>query len=634
MIDYFWVIPLPLLITLIITLLIGKKAGGKVAIFGVIGALSSFLLSLAVLPQVIAGTTRDLVFTWFLDIKLGFILDPLTAVLLIVVSLLVTLITLYAYGYMQDEEGKVRFFAFVQIFAFAMLSVVLADNLLQAFISWEIMGLCSYLLIGFWFQKPSAASAAKKAFLTTRVGDVLMLIGILILYTNLHSFNYHEIFAAVGEGQISTYWLTLATLFIFGGVVGKSAQFPLHVWLPDAMEGPTPVSALIHAATMVKAGIYLVARLYPIYVLTPITLQTMAVIGTITALGAALMALVAKDFKQILAFSTLSQLGFMVVALGTLGYVAAILHLVNHAFFKALLFLGAGSAIHGTGTNNVWKMGGLFKYQKITAITMLLGTLSISGIPPFSGFWSKDEILISTFHNGHPLVFISLVTASFLTAFYMFRLYHLVFTGKKRTDYHAHEPHWSMLAPLVILGVLAVVSGFAGKPITLFLTGTELSHDGMLVMILSIIIAVLGVLASTMVYHRHKVSPQKIAAKLPTINKILANRYYIDDLYNGFCRIVIVGIAKIADFVDRNIIDGIIHLIRWVTLLAAKVAQLFDQYIVDGVINAIAFAAMLVGTVSRRFSTGHIQHYLLITILGLTSILFLIVGGIICITII
>lgn len=654
MLDYFWAVPLPLIITLFITLLVGKKMGERVAIIGVIGVLSSFILALSMLPQVINGAIKELQFTWFLDIKLGFILDSLTILLLLVVSFLATLILIYAYGYMRDEEGQVRFFAFVQLFSFSMLSVIIADNLLQAFIFWEIMGACSYFLIGFWFQKPSAASAAKKAFLTTRVGDALMLIGILILYTNLHTLNYQEIFAAVGQGQISNYWLSLATLFIFGGVVGKSAQFPLHVWLPDAMEGPTPVSALIHAATMVKAGIYLVARLYPLYQLTPLTLEVMAIIGAITALGAAFMAVVAKDFKQILAFSTLSQLGFMVVALGTLGYVAAILHLVNHAFFKALLFLGAGSAIHGAGTNNVWKIGGLFKYQKVTAITMLLGTLSISGIPPFSGFWSKDEILISAFHHGHPLVFLFLVTASFLTAFYMFRLYYLVFTGEKRSNYEGHESHWSMLTPLVVLAGLAVFSGLFGKSIGVFLTGEHISHDGNFVMILSIIVAASGVLVSTLVYYKKLISPHIVAARFKTIYRILENRYYIDDLYNTFCSVVVVGFAKklvvfeskfidgivhlvrdvaiqfstIIQFIDDFVIEGIINLLRKLTMRISNISGIFDKQVIDGLIKSLCSVISLSGDMLRKLSTGSIQQYLLVVVLGLTSILFLIWGGI------
>ena len=395
MLDYFWIIPMPVLVTLILTFIFGEKLGLKCAWLGMAGTITSFILALCTLPSIIAGETRVLSFNWFDDINLGFMVDPLTIILLLVVSFLATLILLYAHGYMHGESGLRRFFCEMQLFTFSMLGVVITDNLIQAFIFWELMGLCSYLLIGFWFHKPSAAAAAKKAFLTTKVGDVFMLIGILIFFTQVGSTAYRDIFAAVEAGQVSQFWITAATLGIFGGVIGKSAQFPLHVWLPDAMEGPTPVSALIHAATMVKAGIYLIARLFPVFALAPATTNFMLVIGSITALGTALMAVVNQDFKRILAFSTLSQLGFMVVALGSLNYVAAVLHLVNHAFFKALLFMGAGSAIHGTGTNNIYEMGGVFKYQKVTALTILMATISISGIPPFSGFWSKDEILVA-----------------------------------------------------------------------------------------------------------------------------------------------------------------------------------------------------------------------------------------------
>jgi len=628
MLEYFWIIPMPLLITLIITFIIGNRLGAKMAWLGVIGAFSSLILALSFLPQVFNGVSREIEFTWFLDIKLGFILDPLTIILLIVVSILVTLITLYAYGYMHEEEGQLRFYCFLQLFSFSMLGLVISNNLLQAFIFWELMGLCSYALIGFWFFKPSAAAAGKKAFLTTRVGDVIMLVGILIIYTQLGTFRYTEIFDAVAQGQLSQGWITLATLCIFGGVVGKSAQFPLHVWLPDAMEGPTPVSALIHAATMVKAGVFMVARLYPLFKLAPVTLETMAVIGAITVLGAALMAIVAQEFKQILAFSTLSQLGYMVVALGALGSVASVLHLVNHAFFKALLFLGAGSAIHGVGTNNVWQMGGLYKYQKITALTILMATLSISGVPPFSGFWSKDEILMAAYHNANPIIFWVLAVTSLITAFYMFRLYYLVFTGKPRSDYHAHEPVWSMLVPLVILSVFAVFSGFAKNPISMLLTGEHIEHGSPIVMYISIAMVAGGILLSTLIYYWNVVSPHKIAEKLRPLYTLLFRRYYIDDLYNAFCRVVVVGCARIADFFDRKIIDGIIHIFRDLTLLSSGGSKAVDTNIVDGAINGLCAVVVSSGSQMRKLSTGRIQQYLLVAILGITSILLVILGGI------
>jgi len=628
MLEYFWIIPLAVLATSVITLIIGKHMGEKVAWLGVLGTATSLLLSLAVLPEVIQGAVKEIRFTWFLNIESGFVLDQLSALMLVVVSLLCTLIILYASAYMHGEKGQLRFFYFLQIFSFSMLGLVISDNLLQAFVFWELMGLCSYLLIGFWFAKPSAAAAAKKAFLTTRIGDVLMLIGILILYTRLDTFSYREIFQAVNSGLMAEPWLTMATLFIFGGVVGKSAQFPLHVWLPDAMEGPTPVSALIHAAAMVKAGIFLVARLYPIYQLVPLTLETMAVIGAVTAFGAALMAIVAKEFKQILAFSTLSQLGYMVVALGSLGYVAGLFHLVNHAFFKALLFLGAGSAIHGVGTNNVWEMGGLFKYQKITGFTMLLATLSIAGIPPFSGFWSKDEVLAAVHHHASPWIFWTLVITSFLTAFYMFRMYFLVFTGKPRSDYHAHESPWPMLAALVVLGFFAVFSGFAGNALSIFLTGKEIAHEGSFVVILSIIMASAGVLLSAMVYYWNKISPQKVAESLKPIYTMLGRRYYIDDLYNAFCRVVVVSLARFSDWTDRKVIDGVLHVSRDLVLLLSGVSRTLDLNVVDGAVNGVAAAADGLGSRARKLNTGRIQDYLVVVVLGLASLILLVMGGI------
>ena len=626
MIDYFWLIPLPVLLTLILTLLFGNKLGLKSAYLGMLGTAAAFAMSLAALPAVLAGPVKTRTFTWFLDFKMGFILDPLTITLLLLVSFLATLILLYANGYMHGEKGLLRFFAEMQLFIFSMLGVVIADNLLQAFIFWEIMGLCSYLLIGFWFAKPSAAAAAKKAFLTTRVGDVFMLLGILILYTQTGSLHYHEMFAMAAH--MSPFWLTLATLGIFGGVIGKSAQFPLHVWLPDAMEGPTPVSALIHAATMVKAGIYLVARLLPLFELALFTQHFMITIGLITALGTALMALTATDFKRILAFSTLSQLGFMVVALGTLNIAGAILHLINHAFFKALLFLGAGAVIHVAGTNNIWEMGGVWKKDKVTAITMLVATVSIAGIPPLSGFWSKDEILLGAAH-ANPLYCAVLLMASFLTAFYMFRLYYVVFAGKPRAEKHGHAAPQNMLIPLMILSFFAAFSGFFGKSIAYFITGEHMGHGDSTVMILSILIASCGVLLSTCVYYWQFISAGKIAASCRGICNLLVHRYYIDAAYEWFCNQIVVGLAKVADLFDRNGIDGVIHILRDITLVFSRIAKWVDINIVDGAIRGMCFGFVFGGDRIRRVSTGQIQQYLLLIVAAVTVLVALVWGGLI-----
>lgn len=626
MLNNFWLIPMPVLATLILTLFLGGKLQRNSAFLGMVGTISSLALALSCLPDIIAGEVAYITFPWFAGLELGFILDPLTMILLLLVSFLATLILLYAYGYMEGESGQLRFFAEVQLFVFSMLSVVLADNLLQAFIFWEVMGLCSYLLIGFWFFKPSAAAAAKKAFLTTRVGDVFMLIGIVILFNMFGTVAYADMFALASAGAYDATMLTVATMCLFGGVIGKSAQFPLHVWLPDAMEGPTPVSALIHAATMVKAGIYLIARLFPLFVLTPTTNEFMIIIGSLTALATALMALVNCDFKRILAFSTLSQLGFMVVALGCGSYVAAVLHLVNHAFFKALLFMGAGSAIHGTHTNNIYEMGGLLKHQKITGLTMLCATVSIAGIPPFSGFWSKDEILAAAEHHS-TFAFYVLALTSLLTAFYMFRLFYVVFTGKKRTDYHEHESNWGMVTPLVILAFFALGSGALSEPIQKFLTGEVIHHETHFVMYVSICVVAVGVIASTLMYFTGTFKAETVANATKPIHKLLLNRYYIDGAYEAFCKYVIVGTAKAANFFDKYVIDGIVNFFAWCVVKIATFCRWFDYNVVDGAIRGFCATVSFIGSTIRNSTNGNIQTYLTVVTGGFLILIIVAIGG-------
>lgn len=615
MLEYFWLIPLPPLVGLLLTCALGKKLGLKCAWLGMAGTVLAFVLAAACAPAVFSGQQAALSLPWFDDLSIGFLLDKLSLLLLLLVSFLATLILLYAYGYMEHEQGLLRFFAEVQLFVFSMLSVVLADNLLQAFIFWEIMGLCSYLLIGFWFHKPSAAAAAKKAFLVTRIGDVVMLIGILLLFDLFGTVAYGPMLEAVLAGNYDTFWLTVATLCIFGGVIGKSAQFPLHVWLPDAMEGPTPVSALIHAATMVKAGIYLCTRLFPLFAVTPATCRFMLIIGTITALGTALMALVNRDFKRILAFSTLSQLGFMVVALGTLNYVAAVLHLINHAFFKALLFMGAGSAIHGTGTNDIYQMGGLLKYQKVTGLSILCATVSIAGVPPFSGFWSKDEILLSAYHTSQ-LVFWLLALTSMLTAFYMFRLFFVVFCGPKRGDYHGHESSLPMILPLAILAVPALASGALTQPITKLFLGHAHVADTHFPMLVSVVAVVLGISLSAVFYFKPLLSADKLAAGLSPLHKLLLNRYYIDRLYEKIAAAFACGFATLADLFDHYVIDGLVNLVGWLNLRLADFARWFDYHVVDGLIRGFCFCVGGFGGWLKSGNDGSTQGYLAWVLVG------------------
>ena len=407
---------------------------------------------------------------WFsagdLVVNLGVRVDGLTAVMLVVVTTVAFLVQVYSTGYMQGDHGYGRYFAHMCLFTFSMLGLVLADNLFQMFIFWELVGLCSYLLIGFWFHKPSAAAAAKKAFIVTRIGDLGLLAALLLVWTRAGTFDVTAIQEWATSGEPEGYIVTLFALGLFAGAAGKSAQFPLHVWLPDAMEGPTPVSALIHAATMVAAGVYLVARFFPVFEASHDAAQFVAWIGAVTALVAATIALVQTDFKRVLAYSTVSQLGYMMLALGTFGYVAAIFHLFTHAFFKALLFLGSGSVNHATNTFDMRQMGGLKKHMPVTYWTFIIGSLSLAGIFPLAGFWSKDEILLDAWRHDRALWVIGLSVA-FLTAFYMFRAIFLTFHGEYKggqpVDHHdedshfhgdqahPHESPWVMNGPLIAL---------------------------------------------------------------------------------------------------------------------------------------------------------------------------------------
>ncbi|MCK5548336.1 MAG: NADH-quinone oxidoreductase subunit L, partial [Thermoplasmata archaeon] len=500
MLEYVWLVPILPLVSFLVVLLFGRKLWQGGALVIVVSIAISFVLSLTAMVDFFTNIHEPfeliLGFSWLgpaaESIKFGILVDNLTLLMLTLVSFLCLIITIYSIGYMAKEEGKRRYYAEISLFTAGMLGTVSANNYLQLLIFWEVMGLCSYLLIGFWYKKPSAASAAKKAFLVTRIGDVLLLVGIIMVYTQLGTFNFMEI--AANTGGIDPRFVMLIPLLIFGGAVGKSAQFPLHVWLPDAMEGPTTVSALIHAATMVNAGVFLTARAFPLLVESPEALLVVAAIGGFTAIFAATMALTAYDIKKVLAYSTISQLGYMILALGaggfifihwqsTAGYSAALFHLTNHAFFKALLFLGAGSVIHAVHTNDMRLMGGLSSKMKITSATMLIASISIAGIPPLSGFWSKDEILANVFQAGEvnsifTVLWIMGIVTAFLTAFYMFRLWFMTFGGRKRKSKfaltsgtkegpssaedatsHAHESPYVMTIPLIILAFFAFASG-------------------------------------------------------------------------------------------------------------------------------------------------------------------------------
>lgn len=640
MLEYAWLIPVfPFIAFVLIGLLprrtLGWEDGGG---YAVAGAGAAFVLSMLVIWDVLNGstlTTGAPRITWLViggyEVEFGIWVDQLTALMLLVVSVVGTLVVIYSGGYMHEEGvGRRRYYAEIMLFISVMYGLVLADNYIEMFIFWELVGLCSYLLIGFWYERPSAASAAKRAFIVTRVGDIMFMAGIIILFKYVGTLDFGVLFAEGGVHAVPSGMLTLSTALIFGGAIGKSAQFPLHEWLPDAMEGPTTVSALIHAATMVKAGVYLTARTYPLLVQTPESLLFVAVIGGVTAVIAASCALAANDIKRVLAYSTVSQLGYMILGLGAGGYLvihasspdgytAATFHLMNHAFFKALLFLCAGSVIHAVGTNDMRLMGGLGKKMRITSTTMLVGALAIAGIPPLSGFWSKDEVLAAVWHAGEfnaaffVLWTLGVVTA-FMTAFYMFRMWFMTFAGEPRSDYHAHESPRIMTVPLVILSVLAVTSGFAlfiGDGFKLFMEGSiealgHYPHEGILdiavgiladpLTYLSLVLAVLGIALAYKVYYApgfdRSVFAKGIRGKL---QRALENRWYISKFYDDFALEVVYAFALMAD--------------------------LFDRYVIDGIVNGFAYLGANTGAVIRKIQSGDVRRYASLIVVGVVLLL-------------
>ncbi len=632
MIEFAWLILVIPLIALIAALFLGHKISENGWYFAAVAVGISMLISLVIFAKVYAGETYASSMQWFLTFNVGIVVDSLSATMLLIVSFISTLVLIYSVGYMRGEKGLRRFYSGMLLFVLSMLAAVLADNLLQFFIFWELMGFCSYLLIGFYFDKKWAAAAAKKAFMVTRIGDVFLLLGILFLYKSVGSFEYSTIINAVQSGAVDPTTITIAALCIFGGVMGKSAQFPLHVWLPDAMAGPTPVSALIHAATMVKAGLYLIARLYPLFEASSVALSVMALVGAFTALFAASMAITSNDIKQILAYSTISQLAFIVAAFGVMGYVPAMFHLMNHAFFKALLFLGAGSVIHAVHSNNIWDMGGLFKKMPVTGLAMLIATLSIAGIPPLSGFWSKDEILVKAMENNS-LVFAVLIVTALMTAFYMFRMFFVVFCGKPRWPQgsHPHESPVTMTLPLVFLAILAATSGFFGSALgSILVPDFHIAFHGYLVIVISISVAVSGTVLAYLIYNRNLINPEQLIRVFPGVHRTLSNRYYIDSVYDDFATKVVTGhIARTSYWFDLKIIDGIVDGLSKIATRLARFSQKFDHVVIDGFIRSLSESFIFAGSNLRKMAVGKAQSYLAWQIAGLIVLIliFIYIGG-------
>ncbi len=585
-------------------------------------------------------------------IGFGILVDNLTAVMMFVVTLVSALVHLYSIGYVHGDVRYSRYFANLALFSFSMLGLVLVDSFFGIYVFWELVGVCSYFLIGHWFEKDSAADAGKKAFIVNRVGDIGMFIGIMIIFATLGTMNFAEVFQGIADGKFTGGWLTAAGILIFCGAIGKSAQFPLHVWLPDAMEGPTPVSALIHAATMVAAGVYLVGRTYVLF--TADALLVIAVIGTITAFMAATIALTQMDIKKVLAYSTVSQLGYMIAALGVGGYSAGLFHLLTHAFFKACLFLGSGSVIHAmhhalhhlhdhhTDAQDMRNMGGLRRKMPVTFATMTLATCAISGVPFFSGFFSKDAILAAALeramtspHPVHLIVFLALAVSAGLTAFYMFRMLYLTFAGqpaRKEVFDHAHESPAVMTIPLIVLGFLSVVGGYgkwfehlvqkpvlpngsmAGLEALEHVTEATAHSAHLMAMILSIGIASLGILLSTSVYLWKRISADAVADRFPKLYQFLLNKWYFDEMYAATIVAGTLAFSRVAAWIDSVIIDGVVNGVARMTVLGSWAAGWNDNKIVDGAVNGVANAIDWFGRNLREVQTGKVQSYILLAL--------------------
>jgi NADH-quinone oxidoreductase subunit L len=604
-----WLIPAFPLAGALLNIFFGRVIGRRAHWIGVPVLAGAFIASAAVFARVWRGQRfAGELFTWIVagDFRaaLGVQVDPLTAVMLLVVTGVGFLIHLYSVGYMHDDPGYARFFAYLNLFVFSMTMLVLASNFLLLYVFWEAVGLCSYLLIGFWYERPAAAAAGKKAFIVNRVGDCGFGLGIMWLWSALGTLDYSEAFARAATLAPAT--ATGIALLLFMGACGKSAQLPLHTWLPDAMEGPTPVSALIHAATMVTAGVYMVARSRALFERSGVALEVVAVVGVATALFAATIALVQTDIKRVLAYSTISQLGYMFAAVGLGAYAAGIFHLVTHAFFKALLFLGAGSVIHGLhGEQDLRRMGGLAPRMMTTTITMIIGGAGLAGCPLLAGFFSKDEILAAAFGGQRPLIFGLLLVGAFLTSFYTFRLLLLAFFGGPRMSRevarHVHESPAVMTVPLLALALLTAGAGLAlgipsdeGTPFARFLGPVfplhEEGHAGP-VALLSVIAFAAGVALAIFVYRSTGARPERIDTPRTPLHALLLNGYYVDVIY------------------DRTIV-------RPLFALSTFLARVLDLGVIDGLVNAAGRAVVAGAAGVRRLQTGYIVNYALTMLAG------------------
>jgi NADH-quinone oxidoreductase subunit L len=616
-------------------------------------ALRAFFQLTSLVPE--ERYLLDVLLRWIhigaLQVDIAFAVDPLSGLMILIVTGIGGLIHLYSIGYMHDDEAYWRFFAYLNLFTAAMLTLVLADNLVLMFVGWEGVGLCSYGLIGFWYKEQANTTAGNKAFIVNRIGDAGFTLGIFIIFWSLFEAGHGTtaVFRDLGhlihhlEGQMV--WgvpaATLAALCLFVGATGKSAQIPLYVWLPDAMAGPTPVSALIHAATMVTAGVYMMARMHFLFSLSPVALGVVATVGALTALVAATIGLAQFDIKKVLAYSTVSQLGYMVLGVGVGAYGAAVFHLMTHAFFKACLFLGSGSVIHAMGDEqDMRKMGGLREKMPLTFWTFLISTIAIAGIPPLAGFFSKDEILWLTFSGGHPFLWLTGFVAAGMTAFYMFRQVFMVFFGETRADEHTkehlHESPPVMTYPLIVLAVGAVFAGFLGVPPALggsnilehwfepvFAGGHGGGHAAhhhvevieYVLMVASVGIAAVGIFLAYLIYYRQSLSAETFTAVGGGVPyQAVFNKYYVDELYHATAVRGTLVASWLCSAFDRNVIDFIVNGVAKVTGVVGWAVGRFDHYIIDGLVNGLADVTFGIGNRLRQIQTGNLSIYLYVIV--------------------
>jgi len=612
-----YVIAIPLLPALAFALLAPLSRAWRnrlvpVAVAAVTGSLAlSVAAFLSVWPGGHAGepvyeAAVDIAHIGQTSITLGLALEPFSAVMLLVVTIVGLAVQVYSLGYMHREERIGWYYAVLSLFTAAMLALVLSDNFLGLFMSWEIMGLCSYLLIGFWHEQSAPRMASIKAFLTTKVGDIGFMIALAAIYAEVGSFDFATV---LHEHAWTAGGATTVALLLLFGAMGKSAQFPLHVWLPDAMAGPTPASALIHAATMVAAGVFLVVRAYPVFEASGVALTVTLVIGLLTAIAAGLLAAVQHDIKKVLAYSTISQLGFMFIALGAGGATAAMYHLVTHAFFKSLLFLGAGVIIHAAHTQDMREMGGLAGRLPVTSVVFGAGSLALAGIFPFSGFWSKDEILTVLLHEHHYVAFALTLVAAFITAFYVARLWFRVFTGPCQQS-EVHEGHRSMLAPMMVLAAITAAVGFGGPALGTFL-GHEIPWPAALTAAVSTMVAGAGLGLGWFVYGRRTsvVNTRALKQRFANPYGVLANKYYFDLTYGHFIVGGYVSATRSLAAFDGRVVDGAVNGVGWLWRRLADAGWRFDAIAVDGLVNAAAALVRKIGSSARRLQSGRVRSY-------------------------